>query len=144
MVHPIPRVQYDAGAGTVTIDFTHPSRPYTYESKGIGGSDVSASGIPESFQIRRDQLLHWVLIFLEAEWAAVETWLAWAQSSGGSFTFFPDKDQLGSSYVVYLHAPEMGDGIAPRRSVDYLGAFELELSFRRTTSVRFDSPILDP
>lgn len=138
----IPRIVYNAGAGAVTINLTVPSPPYNYGSHGIGGHDISAGGIPEAFEIRRDQLLHWTLVFLESEWAAVETWLRLAQQQQFSFTLRPDKNNAAVEYTVYLESPKMGESIRPTRRSDYIGAFDIELTFRRTSATAFNNPIL--
>lgn len=137
----IPRIVYNAGAGNVTINFTYPSKPHEYESMGVGGQDVSAGGVPEAFEIRRDQLLLWELVFTESEWSAVETWLRLAQQQQFSFTFHADKDVV-SEYTVYLESPKLGEAIKPSRMSEYIGAFRINLTFRRTTNVAFNIPIL--
>ncbi len=137
----IPRIVYNAGAGNVTLNFTYPSSPHNYESTGVGGHDVSAGGVPESFEIRRDQILLWSLVFTEAEWPAVETWLRLAQQQSLSFTFRADA-LVASEYTVYLESPKLGEPIKPERMSEYIGAFRISLSFRRTTNVAFNIPIL--
>jgi len=134
----IPSVTYNA----VTINFTVPSKPFGLVSRGVGGFDKSAAGIPAAYEIRREQLLKWTLTFLESEWSSVEAWLRWAQQTAGSFTFKPDKAQPGTSYTVYLEEPAMGQDIAPTRRTDYIGAFDLAMTFRRTTNTAFTNTIL--
>jgi hypothetical protein len=108
---------------------------------GIGGQDVSASGVPEAYEIRRDHLVTWTLVFLESEWIAVETWLRLAQRQQFSFTFRPDKD-VATEFTVYLESPKMGETIKPVRASQYQKAFTLDLVFRRTSGGPFDIQML--
>lgn len=140
-MYSIPRIVYNAGAGNVTLNFTYPSSPHNYESTGVGGHDVSAGGVPEAYEIRRDQILLWTLVFTESEWLSVETWLRLAQQQQFSFTFRPDKD-VATEFTVYLDSPKLGDPIKPERMAEYIGAFRISLSLRRTTSTAFNIPIL--
>ena len=124
----IPRVVY--GTPATTLTFTLPQRIWTPVSVTVGGSDVSARGVPESFVIRRDQALDLRLVFREIEWPAVHAWLAWMQDRAGACTFFPDH-QVNQSYTCYLDSPRVGEEIRPDRG-DHPGTYEIGLRLRST------------
>ena len=129
-----PRWVYNDGAA---VDFSHsiPQRPWNFGSRGEGGSDVAASGVPAAFEIRRDYLLHLTLRFTTAEWDDVERLVRHLQR-GGSATFYPDQDVPGTSHVVYGESPALGEEIRPRRS-DEPSILELDVTVRRTTQAIF-------
>lgn len=129
-----PRWVYNDGSA-VDLLMSLPQRPWTFGSNGLGGSDVAASGVPASFEIRRDYFLHLTLRFTEAEWDDVERLVRHLQRSG-SATFYPDRDVGGTSHTVYGHLPAMGEEIRPRRSEEP-STLELDVSVRRTTQVVF-------
>lgn len=129
----IPKIVYNSPAATLTL--THAQRRWAVDSQGVGGTDQSAAGIPESFTIRRDELLRVRLRFTEAEWSAVRGWLVWAQGSGQAFTYFPDKD-LAGSYSVYLEAPALGEPFRPE-PVDFDGLYEISLVLRTSDAAVF-------
>lgn len=129
-----PRWVYDDGS---PVDYTMalPQMPWDYESRGLGGHDVSAAGIPAAFEIRRDHILHLTLRFWEQEWPDAER-LARHLQRGGEVTFYPDASE-GTSHTVYGEAPALGEAISPRTS-SVGGVLELDVSVRRTTSSVFD------
>jgi hypothetical protein len=122
----IPKVAY----GTATLVFSLPQRLWTPVSTAVGGSDVSAAGVPESFVIRRDQSLDLRLVFREAEWPAVHAWLAWMQDTAGSCRFHPDRDAAGYR-TCYLESPKVGEEIRPERG-DHPGIYEIGVRLRAT------------
>jgi hypothetical protein len=127
----IPRVVYTrSGSAPTTLDFTLPQRLWTPLSIAVGGSEVSAAGVPESFVIRRDQLLDLRLAFREGEWPAVHAWLAWMQDTAGFCVFYPDR-AVGTSRTCYLETPKVGEEIRPERG-DYPGIYELAVRLRST------------
>lgn len=137
-----PRWVYDDG---VAVDFTMelPQRAWDFESRGEGGQDVSAAGIPVAYEIRRDQVLHLSLRFREEEWPDVERLVRHLQRDG-SATFYPDQADAGTSHAVYGEAPAIGEEIRPRRGSEP-STLELDMSVRRTTSVVFeDGYFLEP
>ena len=115
-----------------------PQRPYDMSTRGVGGSDVSAAGVPAAFEIRRDNLLRLTLRFPEHEWDDVERAVRHLQKAG-SATFYPDQDDTSVAYTVYGESPAMGTEIRPRRS-DFPRVLELDVTLRRTTDVIFDDP----
>lgn len=124
----IPKVVYREGAATLLL--TLPQRLWTPVSTAVGGTDVSAAGVPESFVIRRDQSLDARLLFREGEWPAVHAWLAWMQDTAGTCRFFPDRD--ASTYrTCYLESPKVGEEIRPERG-EHPGTYEIGLRLRTT------------
>lgn len=129
-----PRWVYNDGSA---VDYTMAleQRPWDFESLGVGGSDETATGIPASYEIRRDYSLHLTLRFRESEWPNVERLVRHLQRSG-SATMYPDESVGGTSHAVYGKSPKMREPIRPRRS-DEQSTLELDISVRRTTSVIF-------
>lgn len=129
----IPRWVYNDGDD---VDFTMslPQMPWDFSSRGIGGSDIAGSGIPASFEIRRDYLLYQTLRFRESEWPDVERMVRHLQRDGSVMEYL-DSTTLDAC-VVYGESPAMGEEIKPRRS-DYPSILELDIVVRRTTSVIF-------
>jgi hypothetical protein len=128
-----PRWVYDDGSA-VDFSMTLPQLPWDFGSRGIGGSDVAGSGVPASYEIRRDYLLHLTLRFTEAEWTNVERLVRHLQRNG-SATLYPDQLQ-GTTHTVYGELPVMGDEIRPRRSAEP-STLELDVTVRRTTQTVF-------
>lgn len=92
----VPKVVY--GAGPTTINFIHPQKLWVPKAKPIGGAVVSEAGVPTAYTIRREQLVQLNLRFQEQEWAAVDDWLAFAQS-GQPFDFYFDRNFSGNSFL---------------------------------------------
>lgn len=122
-----------------TLYLTLPMRLWTPSSRPVGGSGV-ANGVPESFIIRRDQLLSVRLRFYEVEWPFVGDLFDSLQlylSSG--FTFYPDYLRNPSTYILcYLEEPVPPNEIKPERDDSYIGAYHLDAVFRSMAGGRFD------
>lgn len=129
-----PRWVYNDGAA-VDYSMEVAQRPWDFGERAVGGSDTAGSGVPASFEIRRDYFLHLTLRFRESELADVTRLVRHLQRSG-SATFYPDQDVGATSHTVYGHAPKMGEEIRPRRS-DEPSILELDITVRRTTQVEF-------
>lgn len=125
-----PRFVYTDSVGAVDLTLTLPQRPWDFGSMGVGGSDIAGSGIPASFQIRRDYFLHLTLRFDESEWDDVERLVRHLQRAG-SATMYPDTT-AGTSHTVYGHSPAMGEEVRPRRTEE-ASTLELDVTVRRTT-----------
>jgi len=121
-----PAVAYDV----YYLRFSLPCRPWTPISRGIGGSEVSAAGVPAAYEVRRDRLQRVTLRVLEDEWEQVEAWLAWAQATAQPFKWRFDQDNPATEYTVYLDAPAMGDPIEPQRSADDGSVLEITIDLR--------------
>lgn len=130
-----PRWVYNDGAA-VDYSMLIAQREWSYGSKGDGGSDVSAAGVPSAFVIRREYLLHLGLRFHAYEWPNVERLVRHLQE-GGTATFYPDRDVSGTSHTVYGVTPKVGEEIQPTRDGDDPEVLELALTIRRTTSTIF-------
>ncbi|HEX2093314.1 MAG TPA: hypothetical protein VHG28_12980, partial [Longimicrobiaceae bacterium] len=99
-------------------------------STAVGGTDVSAAGVPESFIIRRDQSLDVRLVFREREWPALHAWLAWMQDTAGTCRFHPD--HAAAEYrTCYLETPRVGEEIRPERG-EHPGIYEIGVRLRTT------------
>lgn len=129
-----PRWVYNDGSA-VDYLMSVPQRPWDFGSRGLGGSDTSAAGVPAAFEIRRDYLLHLTLRFPESEWDDVARLMRHLQRAG-SATVYPDQDEVSVSHTVYGDAPRLGEEIRPRRS-SFPAVLELDVSVRRTTAVVF-------
>lgn len=133
-----PRWVYTDALGAVDYTMSLPQRPWDFGSRvpaGAGGMEVSGSGVPAAYEIRREYLLHLTLRFAESEWATVERLLRHLQRAG-SATFYPDAT-AGDNHTVYGESPAMGEEIRPRRS-DEPSTLEIDVTVRRTTEAIFD------
>lgn len=131
----IPKIEY--ANPTITLELTQPQKLWTPSIQSIGGSNVSDAGVPETFIIRRDQLVNVEVRFTEAEWDAVADWLEWAQE-GVAFYYWFNGTDITTRYSVYLQSPNLGDGeIQPTRDT-YRGVFSVRLVLRSATGTRFD------
>lgn len=133
-----PRWVYTDSDGAVDYLMSTPQRPWNFGSLGLGGSDISAAGVPAAFEIRRDHLLHLTLRFPESEWDDVERLVRHLQRAG-SATFYPDQDDTSVAHTVYGDSPKLGEDIEPRRS-GFPAILELDISVRRTTDAVFTDP----
>lgn len=129
-----PRVVYNDGSA-VDFTFSLPQRPWRPGTRGVGGSDVSGAGVPESFEVRRDERLHVTLRFTESEWADVRRMIVHGQNSG-TITWYPDADDAGTSHTVYLDEPPLDEEAVPQPG-EYGGDLEIDIVIRRTTEVAF-------
>src|SRR5690606_21490902 len=103
---------------------------WTPVSRGVGGSETSAAGIPAAYEVRRDRLLRVTLRAFEWEWQQVEAWLAWAQRTARTSRVRLDRDRPETEYTVYVAGPAMGAEIAPRRSAEFEAAMEIDVELR--------------
>lgn len=129
-----PRWVYNDGSA-VDYSMSLPQREWDYGSRGVGGSDVSAAGVPAAYEIRREYLLHLTLRFPVTEWADVDRLVRHLQG-GTACNFRPDQDVPGVAHIVYGVTPAMGDEIRPRRAEEP-ETFELQITVRRTTAAIF-------
>lgn len=132
----VPKVEY--GSGPTVLRFTHWQKLWTPSSQPVGGSNVSDSGVPETFIIRRDQKVDLELRFTEAELASVMAWLEWAQDNATSFYYWFNAEDITTRYSVYLESPSLGDGeIKPDRD-EYRSVYSIKVTLRSTNGTRFD------
>ena len=130
-----PRWVYNDGS---SVDYTMslPQRAWNFGKRQVGGSDVSAAGVPAAFVIRQENLLFITIRFPVGEWADVERLVRHGQG-GGTFTFRPDQAEAGTTHTVYLDEPPMGALIRPQRDAQDQRTFELDITLRQTTDVLF-------
>lgn len=126
------------------LNLTLPLRPWGLRSAGLGGSDISATGIPESYEIRRDRIATVTLRAYEgAELDALLFILEEIRASSEAFTFAFDQQDSETDYAVYLHAPVWPDEIAPTRDETMFGVFTLEVQLRTIDGTPFLLPFLE-
>jgi hypothetical protein len=125
-----PRWVYTDTGGAVDYTMSLPQLAWDFGSRGFGGSDVSGSGVPAAFEVRRDYLLHLTLRFTEAEWDDVERLVRHLQRSG-SATFYPDTT-AGTNHTVYGDAPKLEEEVRPSRTEEP-STLTLAITVRRTT-----------
>lgn len=121
-----PDITYDA----YYLRLSLPCRPWVTASRGIGGVEVSAAGVPAAYEVRRDQIARVSLRFREWEWPQVQAWIEWAQRTAQPFRFRFDWDHSETEYLAYLDAPRMGEDVAPRRSTEFPEAMEIDVELR--------------
>ena len=132
-------VYNDGGA----VDFTMalPQRTWDFGKRRVGGSDVSAAGVPAAFVIREENLLFITIRFPVSEWGNVERFVRHGQG-GGTLTFYPNAS--GTNHTVYIDEPKMNEIIRPRRDGNDQRTFELDLTLRRTTDTLFTDDYESP
>ena len=129
-----PKWVYNDG-GAVTYTMALSQRPWNYGKRQVGGSDVSAAGVPAAFTIRQENFLYVTIRFPVSEWASGERLVRHGQAAG-TITFYPDQSE-GTTHTVYLDEPRMGEVIQPRRNPQDQRTLELDLTLRRTTDALF-------
>ena len=127
------RFVYGATGEEVDLEMMLPVRPWDRSTPTVGGSRISAAGIPGAYIVRRDHRLVLPLRFLETAWAGIHALIAWGQA-GESFTWYPDALEAGTSFLVWLDSPAPGEDIAPSRSSDYPKMLELTITIRNAVA----------
>lgn len=136
-----PRVVY--GPGSTTIDFELAQRPWNFMPSAIGGRRIAGSGARATYKARADELVEKRIRFTEAEWPVVRAWLVWAQGPD-SFDWYDDQDDALTLETVHLHAPELGQPIAPQRTGDDLSVLELTIVLRIASGAASTRAYFDP
>ena len=114
-----------------TFEPEFPMFPWNRGRAGEGGSDTTASGLQESYEIRTDRVLWFRFRILESEMDAWDTFLDWARSSGEPFNFWLDRDEDTTEHSVYLHSLRWEDGEEVQHERDeYLPLFVIPLALR--------------
>lgn len=129
-----PRIVY--GTDDTELELGLPQGYWSYADETIGGRDISATGVPAAYEVRRDGLLDVQLRFYESEWAAVHAWLSWAQHSL-AFDWYEDAEATPLPRSVYLHTPAMGERIAPQRDPETGVFFTLPITLRSVDGLPF-------
>jgi hypothetical protein len=91
-----PRLMYGAG---ITLNLSLPLAPWTPGTKGIGGTDESAAGVPEAFRIRRDHKITVSLLLRETEWPAYLQFLTHVMDTASTFEFWFDQTDASTRSV---------------------------------------------
>lgn len=125
-----PRFVY--GPGPTTLDLEQRLASWGPVRATEGERNVSAAGIPTSYRIRKDNVARVTIVFSDAEWPAVDTFLDWATGPNRPFTFYFDQTDGTTAYTVWLDSPEEGQRVVPRQAPTG-EHWELELEIRRTT-----------
>lgn len=124
------RFDYGIGGSTATLEFQLPARAWDNREDAIGGRRIAAGGVGASFVVRRDEIIVLRLRFRESEWPSVLAFLHWGQAEE-TFIWYPDANELLTSFTVYLHSPAMGTSIVPNRLGDFPKVMELAIELRR-------------
>lgn len=112
------------------LNLALPVLPWGLKSGGIGGSAVSAAGIPASYALRVDRIAMVTLRVTEDELNDVLAALEEIRETSEAFTFAFDQDDEYTAYRVYLHAPVWPDEITPDRDDAFPGVFQLPIELR--------------
>lgn len=119
--------------------FTAPMMPWAFRDSGIGGSAVSAAGVPASYVIREDDIALLALRVYEEELATVRAVLREIRAAlSSSFVFAFDQDDPATEFEVYLEAPVWPADVRPERDDEYLGLFRISIEIRRADGLPFD------
>jgi hypothetical protein len=133
------RVRFDWDT-SFTFESTQPQKPWQPRVRWPEAADaVSASGFPVTYKPRTEHLLVVRLRLTYTEWVALRTMLLWATSRPNVITFFPDADDLGTSFTCWLEAPLATDDLEPGRVEDSVSDdLVLDLTLRRTDGGSWD------
>lgn len=110
------------GAG-LDVTFRLPVRPWRPSHPTVGGRMVAAAGVPASYIVRRDALLHIVARVPEQDWDTFLAVIFYGQNDG-VIEWFPDVREAGDSSLVYLDHPAPGEDWEPTERME---DFELVL-----------------
>lgn len=125
------RSRFDYGVGPVTVlTMALPVRPWDTRKGTVGGRRIASGGQGASHIVRVDQIVRVTLRFPETSEAAVLGLIDWGQTEA-NFTWFPDANILGTSFLVHLHFPGAGEDVAPTRLAEYPKVKELAVELRR-------------
>ena len=126
------RFTYDVTDYTTEL----PVRAWNYRTPTVGGSRKSATGVPASYVMRREDILVVTLRFHEWDWLTVRALVVWGQAAE-PFDWFPDADEA-TSYEVYLESPAAGTDIVPTRLSDFPRVLELTIEIRKVDGTPWD------
>ena len=115
-----------------------PMRHWTPSYEAVGSSNRAAIGVQEGFLVRQDHIIGVTLRFWEAEWPSIVNLVRWGQHAGDTITFRFDQTDAGTSHVVTLWKPELGERFSPRRSAEFPHVFEVDLELRHESDVPFN------
>jgi hypothetical protein len=119
------RFEYTGGSFEATVS----SPPWDPAQETEGGSDIAASGVPASYNVRKDHLIKLRLRIWESEYEAFEAGLIEFGQSAEAFTWLPDADEV-EGYLVYLQEPARGAKLEPARDSNFPRLFEVSIVLR--------------
>lgn len=121
-----PKIIYNG----ITLTLSIAQRPWDPASQAAAGSgsERTTSGVGESWTTRRDEMQEMRWRCMESEWPALHAFIAWAQATFGTFTYFPDAD-MPTSYTCDLVSPANGEKVSPSRG-QYTREYEFALTIR--------------
>lgn len=131
-----PKLTYSGGTLTLALA----QRPFDEGLMAFGaGYDESAALVPSAWVTTWAYVLTVKVRFWESERASVLAYLKTVLGAAESHTLQLDQGVAGTAFTVYLVSPKLGgsDGIAPTRSSDTHGLYEMELKYRRTDGTAF-------
>ncbi len=128
----VRRSRFDFGTSSWTTELS--AQEWSPSDETVGGFRISAGGVPASYVVRRDALIEVPLRVLETEWAAFLNLVQWGQSSQ-QVTWYPDADDIGTSFLCYWHSPHAGDRVAPARDAAYPRMFTVTVTLRGVGAV---------
>jgi hypothetical protein len=121
------------GASSTVIALSMPQKWWGFKSRLIGGSRKSASGIPEAYKIREENLAPLVLRVHECELLQVRDWIMEVMGNPSvPFSFQFDVLDPYTTFQCYLEAPTFEDGFEPTRmtSPNFPQYWEFALTIR--------------
>jgi hypothetical protein len=124
------RFDYNVGGDATSLTAALPPRAWEYREETTGGRRIAAGGQGASHIIRVDEILVLTLRFRETDLPAVLDLIAWGQMEE-TFTWYPDANELGISFLVWLHAPAAGTPVMPTRLQEFPKVLELTIELRR-------------
>lgn len=129
----IPRIHYDAGAGTVQVNFTYPAEgdPFEEVAKAVNVTAVSASGAIQNNQLYQEEIRKIKVKFVSKTVTDLfRTFFeAWG-SKKESFTYYPHTDVTTDNYSATLEDNDIAfKRILPGASSDFL--YEFDFTIRR-------------
>lgn len=128
---------YGTGGDVTDWETTLPTKAWDLEVPTVGGSRTSAGGTPAGYVVRRDHNVRVVLRLYESELSHVGSLVEWGQLSE-SFLWFPDANDTGTNYLVYLEDPVAGEPLTPVRDPEFPRVFEVEMVLRRVAGTFLD------
>lgn len=130
-----PQFSFDPSSGALALSLPIP--PWESRIGGVGGSAVSASGLPASFVVRTDYLRAITLRVPEEDLADVLDFLAQVRDGSLPFYFWFDQELSDTEHYVYLSKPLWPEDLMPQRSADEPGTFELDIEIRTVDGTDF-------
>lgn len=131
--------EYGETGSETQWEVTIPVRPWSYRSPSVGGSRISATGVPAGYVVRRDHILVVTVRIYETEWPSLFDMIDWANEGAEQVTFYPDPGRFPStSYACWLDSPNAGEDVAPIREGGFPMAMEIQLTLRKVDGTEWN------